>query len=172
MEQFEKVCEGLEFCIRNPRGVCAKECPYKILCFYTEGETIKNRLMSDALSLIRQQQERIAELEADRTARVMTLEEVKEIGRFEFDNTDRSKETVVWFEKRNGNAFNGGLAPSRIEYCYHPEYGDDEYCDSVTQYVSGSVVTSRLHCGVYGKKWRCWTQRPTDEQREKVKWDD
>ena len=104
--------------------------------------------------------------------RLMTLEEVKEIGRFEFDNTDRSKETVVWFEKRNGNAFNGWLAPSRIEYCYHPEYGDDEYCDSVIQYVSGSEVTSRLHCGVYGKYWRCWSARPTDEQREKVKWDE
>lgn len=102
--------------------------------------------------------------------RLMTLEEVKEIGRFEFDNTDRSKETVVWFEKRNGNAFNGWLAPSRIEYCYHPEYGDDEYCDSVIQYVSGSEVTSRLHCGVYGKYWRCWTQRPTYKQREAVKW--
>ena len=23
----------------------------------------------------------------------------------------------------------------------------------------------------YGKRWRCWTQRPTDEQREAVKWD-
>ena len=23
----------------------------------------------------------------------------------------------------------------------------------------------------YGKTWRCWTSRPTDEQREKVKWE-
>ena len=23
----------------------------------------------------------------------------------------------------------------------------------------------------YGKTWRCWTSRPTDEQREAVKWD-
>lgn len=23
----------------------------------------------------------------------------------------------------------------------------------------------------YGKTWRCWTARPTDEQREAVKWD-
>jgi len=22
----------------------------------------------------------------------------------------------------------------------------------------------------YGKTWRCWTSRPTDEQKEKVKW--
>lgn len=25
--------------------------------------------------------------------------------------------------------------------------------------------------GGYGKTWRCWTSRPTDEQREKVKWE-
>ena len=24
---------------------------------------------------------------------------------------------------------------------------------------------------LYGKEWRCWTFRPTDEQREAVKWD-
>lgn len=24
----------------------------------------------------------------------------------------------------------------------------------------------------YGKKWRCWTAKPTDEQRQAVKWDD
>ena len=24
----------------------------------------------------------------------------------------------------------------------------------------------------YGKEWRCWTSRPTDEQRKAVKWDD
>lgn len=24
----------------------------------------------------------------------------------------------------------------------------------------------------FKKKWRCWTSRPTDEQREAVKWDD
>ena len=23
----------------------------------------------------------------------------------------------------------------------------------------------------YGKTWRCWTSRPTDEQREAVKWE-
>ena len=24
----------------------------------------------------------------------------------------------------------------------------------------------------YNKRWRCWTAKPTDEQREAVKWDD
>ena len=32
-----------------------------------------------------------------------------------------------------------------------------------------------LYCeypGEYGKSWRCWTSRPTEEQREAVKWND
>jgi hypothetical protein len=34
---------------------------------------------------------------------------------------------------------------------------------------SGRVVWYGLDD--YGKTWRCWTSRPTDEQRESVKWD-
>lgn len=32
-----------------------------------------------------------------------------------------------------------------------------------------------LYCeypGEYGKTWRCWTSRPTDEQRKAVKWNE
>ena len=28
-----------------------------------------------------------------------------------------------------------------------------------------------LSSDLYGKTWRCWTSRPTDEQREAVKWE-
>ena len=34
---------------------------------------------------------------------------------------------------------------------------------------SGRVVWYRLDD--YGKTWRCWTSRPTDEQRKAVKWE-
>jgi hypothetical protein len=36
------------------------------------------------------------------------------------------------------------------------------------------VASMRIQHGddSYGKKWRCWTARPTDEQREAVKWDE
>lgn len=30
---------------------------------------------------------------------------------------------------------------------------------------------ARLLGAEYNKEWRCWTSRPTDEQREEVKWD-
>ena len=37
-----------------------------------------------------------------------------------------------------------------------------------------SITSMRLSPGdkEYGKRWRCWTSRPTDEQREAVKWDE
>lgn len=38
-----------------------------------------------------------------------------------------------------------------------------------TVYFSPMLVRS---IKTYGKTWRCWTARPTDEQREAVKWDD
>jgi hypothetical protein len=34
---------------------------------------------------------------------------------------------------------------------------------------SGRVVWYRLF--YYGRTWRCWTHKPTDEQRKAVKWD-
>ena len=47
--------------------------------------------------------------------------------------------------------------------------GDDEY----------EIYFTSRHCDIiqrrkdnYKKSWRCWTVRPTDEQREAVKWDD
>lgn len=35
------------------------------------------------------------------------------------------------------------------------------------------VASMRIQYGDngYGKKWRCWTAKPTDEQRRDVKWD-
>lgn len=34
---------------------------------------------------------------------------------------------------------------------------------------NGRVVWYRLDD--YGRKWRCWTEKPTDEQRKAVEWD-
>ena len=71
MEQFEKVCKGLECCKRSGQTIKPRkceECPYKddsILDAYTIWQTCKNKLADNALSLIRQQRERIAELEAE-----------------------------------------------------------------------------------------------------------
>ena len=81
--------------------------------------------------------------------RVMTLEEVKAL----------PSETDVWLDEfcsivvaatisctLYGNAYFYGIE--------HADYG-----------VDYKLID-------YGKEWRCWTSRPTEEQREAVKWDD
>ena len=66
-EQFKKTEKGLACCER--RGYCEGHCPY----YEPEKGALEctSELAHDALTLIRQQQERIKELEAAQTARVM-----------------------------------------------------------------------------------------------------
>lgn len=77
MEQFEKVCKGLECCIESNGSNCPGECPYKDICFARIGtQDIYVHLLEDALALIRQQRERIMELEAQLGQRDDTRGEV------------------------------------------------------------------------------------------------
>lgn len=66
------------------------------------------------------------------------------------------------------------------DYCYLEEerLPGKEYravCgDYALTCITWPCVTSmRIQHGdeKYGKKWRCWTHKPTDEQRKAVKWD-
>ena len=133
MEQFEKVCKGLQTAVDS--DWMWRKADYIAMC------------CKDALTMIRQQQERIAELEAGQKARLMTLEEVHD---------------MAW------------------DYCYLEE---EVIKDKVLQKYGGkhrvkcitwpSIASCVLAFGddAYGKRWRCWTQRPTDEQMEAVKWE-
>ena len=145
MEQLEKVCKGLEYCVlRDPddHRRCG-ECPYNPHAI--SNEPCANGLKYNALALIRQQQERIAEMEAAQTARVMTLEEV-------FCCKD-----PFYLE------YGGGCIVCWAISCCHFQNS----IHMTTQ--NGSHV--ELYNVKYGKSWRCWTQRPTDEQREAAKWE-
>lgn len=81
--------------------------------------------------------------------RVMTLEEVKD-GKWDYCYLEydavRGKEEQI---------FTGGK--HRITCVTWP-----------------SITSMRISPGdnEYGKRWRCWTSRPTEEQREAVKWND
>lgn len=67
------------------------------------------------------------------------------------------------------------------EYCYLEEerLPGKEYrtvCGdyALTCITWPCVASMRIQHGDnnYGKKWRCWTAKPTDEQRKAVKWND
>lgn len=81
--------------------------------------------------------------------RVLTLEEIRS-GTVE----------VVWLE----DADKPNVIPG-IWFRLSNEGGDE----AVDIHVVDGFVGARLE--VYGKLWRCWTARPTEEQRKAVPWD-
>lgn len=115
---------------------------------------------SDALALIRQQQERIAELEAAQTARVLTLEEVR--------NAENCMEPVfVEMLHHHGKA---DITPDVFSW---------RFVKHITPLTDGNIyvlqnadINSALFEETYNITWRCWTQRPTEAERKAVKWDD
>lgn len=85
--------------------------------------------------------------------RVMTLEEVKQ---------HNNQDGCVWFEQPTYNAVAAFVRKD-----------DEEYTEIISPYLLGEPINHGYMANrYYGKSWRCWTSRPTDEQREKVKWDD
>lgn len=76
--------------------------------------------------------------------RVMTLEEVAKW----IDIPDESKDPIF------------------VEYGRKMKFGHSGWR---TQFFGFSP---KFHAKIYGVELRCWTSRPTDEQREAVKWDE
>ena len=82
--------------------------------------------------------------------RVMTLDEVIHSGN-----------DMMWIETKCAKPPHFMLEPTS------PYTDNDERWYSVS-FQSGHVRSK----GLYGRQWRCWTARPTEEQRKAVKWDD
>lgn len=137
----EKVRKGLEICTESTRYEDCITCPYHE-DYYPN--VCRHANKKDALALIRQQHERIAELEGAQTARVMTLEEVVSA-------------ECVWIEY----AVSGDVV---IAFPWDIELTDDTY-----NFVCNPNCIVEFK-SLYGKEWRCWTKRPTDEQRKAVRW--
>lgn len=99
-------------------------------------------LMADALALLKAQE-----------ARVMTLEEIED-----------ALYNVVWLDIPGAENLADGFS---LIMAYSRKNGyvllDSPFGDNPSQ--------DRFEYTDYNKTWRCWTSRPTDEQREAVKWD-
>ena len=84
--------------------------------------------------------------------RVMTLEEVKK-----HDNQNG----CVWFELPTYNADAAFVLKE-----------DDFMTQVISPYILGEPINHGYWTNSnYGKNWRCWTSRPTDEQREATPWE-
>ena len=83
--------------------------------------------------------------------RVLTLDEVKKL--------QSIRDGAIWME-----ILGIGLFPAL------PEFSNKSLTFFVAILFDG--YRSVFENDWYGKTWRCWSARPTDEQRRAVKWDD
>ena len=142
MMDREKVIKGLECCIIHVSCAADGGCPYKSQA----DANCLDTAIKDAIALLNAQEPVVI---APETMGVMSRR-------------------PVWLETKNGRVYNGYVL------VYEVQYGMG--ISGVTDKRLGIADPSgRMHwlkmcdCGV---TWRCWTSRPTDEQREAVKWDD
>ena len=108
---------------------------------------VPQQTIRDALELINYQHEHIEAFLRDQEPRLLKLEEVKAFG---WDYCYLEEERLPGKEYR---AVCGNYALTCITWpcvaSMRIQHGDDSY----------------------GRKWRCWTAKPTEEQRKAVKWD-
>lgn len=141
MSEHDRVLDAFRNCITEPK---CKDCPW------IECNTLNNGYVEIprdlALAVMR-------ELKTQE-ARVMTLEEIRDALKRpiwkETKSTHKALYTgwVLAYDIQRGQ----GITGERL--------GMSE--------PSGRTVWYRLDD--YGRTWRCWTDEPTDEQREAVKW--
>lgn len=99
-------------------------------------------VLGDALALLKEQE-----------ARVMTVDEVR-------DNC-----FYMWAE-----FFSPTAERECLIFCGVGQNQDYEECADL--YKDSGVVSWQIKWDNYGRTWRCWTARPTEEQRKAAKWDD
>ncbi len=157
-ELLDRVRNGLECCVlRDPDDhLRCGECPYNPHAI--SNEPCANGLKFNALALIRQQQERIKELEAAPIHRLLTLEDIWAL----------PLGAVIWLEDKavdEDGITDISLHPVMRSVCC----GDAVLCDGESQTEIDTITLEPDECG---SMERYWSARPTDEQREAVEWDE
>ena len=137
----EDVVKGLECCVAY--NYKCNECPYQDDGGAEDG-CYSDELKADALALLKTQEPRVMTLEEIGSALKMPL--WKETKRA---HKDLYTGWVLAYDIQKGL----GITGTRL--------GMSE--------PSGRVVWYSLDD--YGKTWRCWTSRPSDEQLKAVKWE-
>lgn len=182
-EKREKVIRGLE-AHANPKSceTCAgEECPYYNMGGGFTGVTCSSILAVDALALLKEQEakelsescencneydnekhycpkfcrvirETVDELLKEQEPRILSWREVKRL--------DGIESPAVWLEDYDKIHVIPALGLTT-------GFMDD---DKAAFRVRGRTVTA--NCSDYGKRWRAWTSRPTQEQRKEVPWDE
>ncbi len=147
MDKLEKVLNGLGCCIQQ--GVedvyCRDlDCPYK-----SDSDSCRLncwiQLLMDAVSLLKAQEPRVLQ--------------IKEMAFLE----------ITVFIETNGDL--EGKGTDLFLAIPHIYAVAQNMLDGYIAFVDGNTDVYDLQAIDYGKCWRCWTSRPTDEQRKAVKWE-
>lgn len=142
MTEREKVIRGLIACKNHWCAECSYAMPGMKCCG-------RDQMFDDALALLKEQE-----------ARVMSLEEAESLS------------DGVWTEI---------WSPSVREYCLiyarvskNNNFSDYENLeeDSGTGWIRDRDNYNKNVDSDVAHGWRCWTSRPTEEQRKAVKWDE
>ena len=140
MIDLEKIVAALENC-SDPAGKC-RDCPYE------ECERFEKSISEYPDELIRE----AVELLKAQEPRVLTLDEVmRYIGYSEKIPPKVWEKLPLWTESRNGTGVISGYRDvENLRYLIDMDGIDETY--------------------IAYKHWRCWSSRPTDEQREAISW--
>lgn len=111
----------------------------------------------DVYSELRDMVDDIIALLKAQEPRVMTLEEID--NRLAESSEEYNK--IFWAEVKSRTRYSFGVFQLSI-------LDDDDY-EALLLGCSWSALYRRSS---YGIRWRCWTSRPTDEQRKEARWDE
>lgn len=141
MSDIEKVIEATEIC----GGFCSvvDGCPYYCFKDYMSSRC-RAKLKRDIIDLLK-----------TLVPRLMTLEEI----------WDRGDDEPLFLEYTLPTK--SVLRPAIFQPDNSDEGGGDGYMCVVSAWCASGFYNRKE----YGKTWRCWTSRPTDEQREAAPWD-
>ena len=101
-------------------------------------------LISDAIALVTEQE-----------PKVLTLEEVEERM-----NTNDAYDSIFYAEVRTLTKTSFGV--------FQLNFDSEDYYVAM---LLGSSFPAWYRKESYGKKWRCWSTKPTIKQRQEVKWE-
>ena len=109
-------------------------------CEYS-GHGCIDALLEDAIALYKAQE-----------PRVMTLEEVQAF----------CVDDVVWLEDKGKTNIIPGIVRNRHLWPHS--------ATMVTNFMRGDGCKVTADDDNYGKRWRCWTSKPSEEQRKAAEW--
>lgn len=147
MSEREKVIRALEWCIEKP---CHPNCPYFTVEDESQARCLFTKILPDVLSLLKEQE-----------ARVMALDEIKKDG-----------SSFVWAEIHSPHVQKMALIYCTVKQFegWHESYLLSE--ESGVKWGRDAEDYNRdLFQGIHSG-WRCWTARPTEEQRKAAAWDE